>query len=83
MMQAADQGRLDDPAFVKALHPSWLRGVLRQGEVCAGPVVDLRHRVYRCCVYLIEQATRIWYDQILTAMLLAASRESPFRTVRG
>jgi hypothetical protein len=23
----------------KALHPSWLRGVLRQGEVCAGPVV--------------------------------------------
>jgi hypothetical protein len=39
MMEAADHGRLDDLAFVKALHPSWLRGVLRQGEVCAGPVV--------------------------------------------
>jgi hypothetical protein len=39
MMEAAGHGRLDDSAFVKALHPSWLRGVLRQGEVCAGPVV--------------------------------------------
>ncbi len=26
------------PSF-KTLHPSWLRGVLRQGEVGAGPVV--------------------------------------------
>jgi hypothetical protein len=32
MMEAANQGCLDDPAFVKALHPSWLWGVLRQGE---------------------------------------------------
>jgi hypothetical protein len=39
MMEAAGHGRLDDLAFVKALHPPWLRGVLRQGEVCAGPVV--------------------------------------------
>jgi hypothetical protein len=39
MMEAADHGCLDDPAVVKALHPSWLRGVLRQGEVGAGPVV--------------------------------------------
>jgi len=39
MMEAAGHGRLDDPAFVKALHPSWLWGVLRQGEACAGPVV--------------------------------------------
>ena len=38
-MEAADHGRLDDSAFVKALHPSWLRGVLLQGEVCADPVV--------------------------------------------
>jgi hypothetical protein len=30
MMQAADHGRLDDSAFVKAL---------RQGKACAGPVV--------------------------------------------
>ena len=37
MMEAAGHGRLDDLAFVKALHPSWLRGVLRQGEVGAGP----------------------------------------------
>jgi hypothetical protein len=39
MMEAADHGHLDDSAFVKALYPSWLRGVLRQGEVGAGPVV--------------------------------------------
>jgi hypothetical protein len=39
MMEAADHRRLDDPAFVRALHRSWLRGVLRQGEVGAGPVV--------------------------------------------
>ena len=39
MMEAAGHGRLDDLAFVKTLHPSWLRGVLRQGEVGAGPVV--------------------------------------------
>jgi hypothetical protein len=39
MMEAADHGRLDDSAFVESLHRSWLRGVLRQGEVCAGPVV--------------------------------------------
>jgi ABC transporter substrate binding protein len=39
MMEAADHGGLDDPAVVKVLHWSWLRGVLRQGEVGAGPVV--------------------------------------------
>jgi hypothetical protein len=39
MMEAADHGRLDDPAFVMALHPSWLRGVLLQGEVCSSRVV--------------------------------------------
>jgi hypothetical protein len=39
MMEAADHGHLDDLAFVKALHPSWLRGVLRQGEVGAGPML--------------------------------------------
>jgi hypothetical protein len=39
MMEAAGHGRLDDPAVVKVLHRSWLRGVLRQGEVCSGPVV--------------------------------------------
>jgi hypothetical protein len=39
MMEASDHGGLDDPAVVKALHRSWLRGVLLQGEVCAGPVV--------------------------------------------
>ena len=36
MMEAADHGCLDDSAFVKPLHPSWLRGVLLQGEM--GPV---------------------------------------------
>jgi hypothetical protein len=39
MMEAADQGRLDDLAFVESLHPSWLRGILRQRKVGAGPVV--------------------------------------------
>jgi hypothetical protein len=39
MMEPAGHGRLDDLAFVKALHPSWLRSVLRQGEVGPGTVV--------------------------------------------
>ena len=39
MMEAADHRRLDDSAFVRALHQSWLRGILLQGEVCSGPVV--------------------------------------------
>jgi hypothetical protein len=39
MMEAADHRRLDDSAFVRVLHRSWLRGVLLQGEVGAGPVV--------------------------------------------
>jgi hypothetical protein len=39
MMEAADHRGLDDPAFVKALHRSWLRGVLLHGQVCSGPVV--------------------------------------------
>jgi hypothetical protein len=39
MMEAAGHGRLDDLAFVKALHPSWLRSVLREGEVGPGTVV--------------------------------------------
>jgi hypothetical protein len=39
MMEAADHRCLDDPAFVMALHRSWLRGVLLQGEVCSSSVV--------------------------------------------
>jgi hypothetical protein len=39
MMEAAGHGRLDDLAFVKALYPSWLRGILLQGEVGPGTVV--------------------------------------------
>ena len=39
MMEAADHRCLDDPAFVMALHRSWLRGVLVEGEVRSGPVV--------------------------------------------
>jgi hypothetical protein len=39
MMEAADQGRLDDPALIEALHRSGLWGVLVQGEVCSGAVV--------------------------------------------
>jgi hypothetical protein len=39
MMQASDHGYLDDAALVGALHRSRLRGVLRQREVGAGPVV--------------------------------------------
>ena len=39
MMEAADHGRLDDPALVEALHRSGLRGVLLQGEVGSGTVV--------------------------------------------
>jgi hypothetical protein len=39
MMQASHHGDLDDPAVVKVLHRSWLRGVLRQGEVGPGTVV--------------------------------------------
>ena len=37
MMEASDHGGLDDPAVVKVLHRSWLRGVLLQGEVCWAP----------------------------------------------
>jgi hypothetical protein len=39
MMQAADHGRLDDPALVEVLHESRLRGVLVEGEVRSGTVV--------------------------------------------
>src|SRR2546426_348467 len=39
MMEAADQGRLDDPALIEVLHWSWLWGVLAQGKVCSGAVV--------------------------------------------
>jgi hypothetical protein len=39
MMEAADHGRLDDPALIAALHESGLRGVLVEGEVCSGVVV--------------------------------------------
>jgi hypothetical protein len=39
MMEAADQGRLDDPAQVGTLHRSRLRGVLVQGEVVPDAVV--------------------------------------------
>ena len=39
MMKAADQGRLDDPALIAALHRSGLRGVLVEGKVCSGTVV--------------------------------------------
>ena len=39
MMEAADHGRLDDPALVQALYRSGFRGVLVQGEVGSGTVV--------------------------------------------
>ena len=39
MMEAADHGRLDDPALIGTLHRSGLRGVLVEGEVCSGAVV--------------------------------------------
>ena len=39
MMEAADHGRLDDPALVEALHWSRVRGVLGEGEVGPGTVV--------------------------------------------
>jgi hypothetical protein len=39
MMEGSDHRRFDDSASVRALHRSWLRGVLLKGEVCAGPVV--------------------------------------------
>ena len=39
MMEAADQGRLDDPAQVGTLHRSRLRGVLVQGEMGPDAVV--------------------------------------------
>jgi hypothetical protein len=39
MMEAADQGRLDDPALIDALHCSGLRCVLLQREVGPATVV--------------------------------------------
>ena len=39
MMEAADHGRLDDPALVGALRGSGLRGILLEGEVGPGSVV--------------------------------------------
>jgi L-amino acid N-acyltransferase YncA len=39
MMEAADHGRLDDPALLEARNQSWLRRVLVQREVCSGAVI--------------------------------------------
>jgi hypothetical protein len=39
MMEAADQGRLDDPALIDALHRSGFRCVLLQSEVGPATVV--------------------------------------------
>jgi hypothetical protein len=39
MMEAADHGRLDDPALVEALHQSRLWRILLQGEVGPDTVV--------------------------------------------
>jgi hypothetical protein len=38
-MEAADHGRLDDPAVLEALDQSWLRRVLVQREVSSGAVI--------------------------------------------
>ena len=39
MMEAADHGRLNDPALVEALHRSRVRSVFGEGEVGPGTVV--------------------------------------------
>ena len=39
MMEAADHGRLDDPALLEALDQSWLWRVLVQRGMCSGAVI--------------------------------------------
>jgi transposase len=45
MMEGADHGRLNDPTLVEALHRSRVRGVLGEGEVGPGTVVEGEVRV--------------------------------------
>src|SRR4029450_9503719 len=61
MVEAAGHGRLDDLAFVKALHPSWLRGVLRQGEVGPGTVVGEEVGTQRARMCFVQ------HDQVSSA----------------
>jgi hypothetical protein len=72
MMEAADHRRLDDSAFVQALHRSWLWGVLRQGEVCTGPVVVDEVRA--------QQATQMGFVQHhhVVEALAAEGADEPF-----
>jgi hypothetical protein len=72
MMEAADHRGLDDPAFVKALHRSWLRGVLLQGQVCSGPVVVDE--------VLAQQATQMGFVQHhdVVETLAAEGADEPF-----
>ncbi len=51
VMEAADQGRLDDPAPGRALHRSRFRGVLVEGQVSPSTVVVGEIRV--------QQATQV------------------------
>ena len=72
MMEAADHRRLDDAAFVESLHRSWLRGVLLQGEVGAGPVVVAEVRA--------QQAAQMGFVQHhhVVEALAAEGADEPF-----
>jgi Pyridoxamine 5'-phosphate oxidase len=63
VMEAADQGRLDDPALIEALHRSGLWGVLVQGEVCSGAVV-----VDEIVAQQATQVGRVEHDQMIKAL---------------
>ena len=72
MMEAAGHGRLDDLAFAKTLHPSWLRGVLLQGEVGAGPVV------VRCGTRAAGAADGFLQHHHVVEALAAEGADEPF-----
>ena len=73
MMEAAGHGRLDDLAFVKALHRSWLRGVLRQGKVGPGTVV-----VEEVVTQQAAQMGFVQHHDVVEA-LAAEGADEPFR----
>jgi hypothetical protein len=63
MMKAADQGRLDDPALIAALHESGLRGVLVEGKVGSGTVV-----VDEVVAQQATQVGRVEDDDVIEAL---------------
>ena len=71
VMEPADQGCLDDPALIEALHRSGLWGVLVQGEVCSGAVV-----VDEVVAQQATQVGRVEHDQMIKALAAQGADEA-------